>query len=419
MFTKRNLDNGIPVVMEQLRNFRSVIVGICIKVGSRNETPEKNGVSHFLEHMFFKGTKKRSSRDIAVEIDSMGGELNAFTSRENTVFYVKVLDEFLDRGIELLTDIFMHSTLLEDDIEKEKGVIKEEIKLIEDTPDDYIHDIFSKTIWGERGLGQPVLGKRETIKAFTRDDLVNHIRKYYGTSDTVIACAGNFEPVRVINLLNRYLGSLRRASEPDLFPQPFFEGRTAVIAKDLSEVHICLGVDGLPSTSLDRHKLALLNSILGASVSSRLFQEIREKKGYAYSIFSFLSSYKDAGCWAVYAGTDRKNLKVVIELIVKEMLRLSDSITDEELRRTKDQLMGNIVLGMESTSSRMQSIASQEIYFGRYIPIKETMHEIEKVTLKQAKELSSSLLNNGKISIAALGPVDKEDFQDIVQTNSV
>lgn len=414
MFTKRNLDNGIPVVMEQLKNFRSVIIGICIKVGSRNETPERNGISHFLEHMFFKGTKKRTARDIAVEIDSIGGELNAFTSRENTVFYVKVLDEFVDRGLELLTDIFMHSTLDEDEIEKEKGVIKEEIKLVEDTPDDYIHDIFNRTIWGEKGLGQSVLGKRETIKTFTRDDLVNHIRKYYGTSDIVIACAGNFEPDRVIHLLNRYLGSLRRASEPDLFPQPFFEGKTFVVTKDLSEVHICLGVEGLPSSSPDRHKIALLNSILGASVSSRLFQEIREKKGYAYSIFSFISSYRDTGCWAVYAGTAKKNVKVVTELIIKEMLDLTESITDEELRRTKDQLKGNIVLGMESTSSRMQSIASQEIYFGRYIPIKEIMHEIEKVTLKQAKDISSRLLNSGKMSIAALGPVDKADFDDIL-----
>jgi len=413
MFTKRNLDNGIPVVMEQLRNFRSVIVGICIKVGSRNEKPEKNGISHFLEHMFFKGTKKRTAKDIAIEIDSIGGELNAFTSRENTVFYVKVLDEFIDRGIDLLTDIFMHSILSEEEIEKEKGVIREEIKLVEDTPDDYIHDIFNKTVWGEKGLGQSVLGKRETIKTFTREDLVNHIRKYYGTSDTVVACAGNFDTDRVINLLNKYLGSLRRASEPDLFPQPFFEGKTTVIAKDLSEVHICLGVEGLPSISPERHKLALLNSILGASVSSRLFQEIREKKGYAYSIFSFVSSYRDAGCWGVYAGTAKKNIKIVTSLIIKEMFALSDSITDDELRRTKDQLKGNIVLGMESTSSRMQSIASQEIYFGRYIPIKEVMHEIEKVTLKQAKELSARLLNYGKISIAALGPVEKEDFQDI------
>lgn len=414
MFTKKYLDNGIPVVMEQLKNYRSVIIGICIKVGARNENIDKNGISHFLEHMFFKGTKKRTATDIAIEIDSIGGELNAFTSRENTVFYVKVLDEFVDRGIELLTDIFQHSTLTEDEIEKEKSVIKEEIKLVEDTPDDYIHDIFSRTIWGNTGLGQPVLGRKDTIKAFTRNDLVNHIRKYYGTSDTVISCAGNFDAEHVINLLNHYLGKLRRGSEPDLFPQPFFEGKVSTVSKDLSEVHICLGVEGLPYASIDRHSLAILNSILGASVSSRLFQEIREKKGYAYSIFSFAASYRDTGSWAVYAGTARKNANIVTSLIIKEMLGLSDSITDEEIRRTKDQIKGNIVLGTESTSGRMQSIASQEIYFGRYIPIKEIMHEVEKVTLKQARELASRLLNQGKMSIAALGPVNKEDFEGLV-----
>lgn len=414
MFIKRHLDNGIPVVMEQLKNFRSVIVGIWIKVGARNEDYDKNGISHFLEHMFFKGTKKRNATDIAIEIDSVGGELNAFTSRENTVFYVKVLDDFVDKGIELLCDIFLHSTMPEDEVEKEKGVIKEEIKLVEDTPDDYIHDIFSKTIWGNTGLGQPVLGRRETIKKFTRDDLVNHVRKYYGTADTVIACAGNFVPDHIINLLNHHLGSLRRGSEPDLFPQPFFEGKVAIHPKELSEVHICLGVEGLLFSSSERYALALLNSILGASVSSRLFQEIREKKGYAYSIFSFANSYTDTGFWAVYAGVGRKKAVTVTELIIKELTEFSASITKEEIRRAKDQLKGNIVLGMESTSSRMQSIARQEIYFKRYFTIQEILQGVEDVSLKQATDLASQLLNNGKMSIAVLGPVKEEDFMGLI-----
>lgn len=414
MFTKRHLDNGIPVVMEQLKNYRSVIVGIWVKVGSRNESHDKNGISHFLEHMFFKGTKKRNATDISVEIDSVGGELNAFTSRENTVFYVKILDEFVDRGIELLSDIFMHSTMPENEIEKEKGVIKEEIKLVEDTPDDYIHDIFNKTIWGNTGLGQPVLGEKETIKNFSRDDLVNHVRKYYGTSDTVIACAGNFIPDHIINLLNHHLGSLRRGSEPDFFPQPFFEGKVSIHTKDLSEVQLCLGVEGLPFLSSERYTLALLNSILGASVSSRLFQEIREKKGYAYSIYSFANSYTDTGFWAVYAGIGKKKALTVTQLIIKELNELSASITKEELRRAKDQIKGNIVLGMESTSSRMQSIARQEIYFKRYLTIQEILRSVEDVTLKQAKDLASRLLNNSKMSIAVLGPAKEEDFMGLV-----
>jgi predicted Zn-dependent peptidase len=400
--------------MEQLKNYRSVIVGIWVKVGSRNESPEKNGTSHFLEHMFFKGTKKRSATDIAVDIDSLGGDLNAFTSRENTVFYVKVLDEYIEKGIELLTDIFLHSTFSEDELEKEKGVIKEEIKLVEDTPDDYIHDLFSETVWGNTGLGQPVLGRRETIKSFTREDLVSHVRKYYGIADTVLSCAGNFNPDTVVDILNHYLGSLRRGSEPELFSPPSFKTEVALYPKDLSETHICLGVKALPFASEDRYAMSILNTILGSSVSSRLFQEIREKKGFAYSIYSFSSSYIDTGFWAVYAGTGRKKALVVTELIIKEMKGLYSSITDVELRRAKDQLKGNIVLGMESTSSRMQSIARQEIYFGRNFSQSEIMKSIEAVTIEQVKDLSYRLVNKDNMCLTVLGRAKEEDFKNIL-----
>jgi len=193
MFKKAYLENGIPVVMEQTKNVHSVALGIWVKVGSRNEPPEKNGISHFLEHMFFKGTQQRSARDIAIDTDSLGGDLNAFTSRESTTFYIKILDEYLDKGLELLSDIFLHSTFPENDLEKEKKIIKEEIKLVEDTPDDYVHDLFNQTMWGDMGIGQPVLGRRETIKSFKREDLIGYLKKYYGIKDTVIACAGNFE----------------------------------------------------------------------------------------------------------------------------------------------------------------------------------------------------------------------------------
>lgn len=414
MFTKRYLDNGIPVVMEQLKNFRSFIVGIWVKVGSRNETPEKNGISHFLEHMFFKGTKKRSATDIAIDIDSLGGDLNAFTSRENTAFYAKVLDDYVEKGIELLSDIFLHSTFPEEEIEKEKGVIKEEIKLVEDTPDDYIHDLFSRAVWGDTGLGRPVLGGRETIKTFTRDDLLGHVRKYYGTADTVIACAGNFEPETVLRSLNHHFGSLRRGSAPKLFSPPAFASGVAVFPKALSETHLCLGVEGIPFAGDDRYTISILNSILGSSVSSRLFQEIREKKGYAYSIYSFVSSYFDTGFWAVYAGTGKKRAATVTELIVKEMRGLADSITDAEIRRAKDQLKGNIVLGLESTSNRMQSIARQEIYYGRHFTQNEIMKDIEAVTMKQVKDLSYRLVNEDRISLTVLGPVKEEEFTNVL-----
>jgi predicted Zn-dependent peptidase len=414
LFRKEHLINGVPVVMESLKNMRSVVVGIWVKVGSRFEKPENNGVSHFLEHMFFKGTKKRSAKDIAFETDSLGGELNAFTSREATTFYVKVLDEYLENGLDLLTDIFLNSTFPEEDIEKEKKIIKEEIKMVEDTPDDYVHDLFNQTIWGNSGLGQPVLGRRETIRSFTKDDLLSHIRKYYGTKDIVISCAGNFSPDHLIPLLNKNLGSLRRGSEPERGAPPEFQNRIEVFGKQLSEAHICLGVKGIPQASRERYGLFTMNTIFGAGVSSRLFQEIREKRGLAYSLYSFVASYFDTGLWGVYAGVSRKRVREVIELILKEVYELKDTITEVELERAKNQLKGNIILGLESTSSRMNNIARQEIYYGKYFSPKEIMEEIDSITLPQIKELAERIVSKGSFSLTVYGPVQGEDLKGIL-----
>jgi predicted Zn-dependent peptidase len=414
MFIKQHLLNGLPVVMESLRNMRSVVLGIWVKVGSRNEPPEKNGISHFLEHMFFKGTKKRSAKDIAIEIDSLGGELNAFTSRENTTFYVKVLDEYLEKGCELLSDVFLYSIFPEEDIEKEKKIIKEEIKMVEDTPDDYIHDLFNRTVWGYSGLGQSILGRRETVRSFTKDDLLSHIRKYYGTRDLVISCAGNFQHEHLLSMLNKNLGNLRRGSEPERITKSDFKGQVEVFRKDLSEAHISMGVKGLSQTSEERYSLFVLNTILGAGVSSRLFQEIREKRGLAYSIYSFISSYFDTGVWGVYAGVSRKKVQEVLELILKEMYGLKDTLNELELQRAKNQLKGNIILGLESTSSRMNNIARQEIYHDRYYSPKEMMNKIDSITLKQIKDLVEMLVKKECFSLTVYGPVHEEDLKGIL-----
>ncbi|HLA00696.1 MAG TPA: pitrilysin family protein [Thermodesulfovibrionales bacterium] len=414
MFKKEHLSNGIPVVMEQLKNMRSVALGIWVKVGSRDEGLDKNGISHFLEHMFFKGTIKRTAKDIAVEIDSLGGELNAFTSKESTTFYVKVLDEYIEKGIELLSDIFLHSTFPQEDVEKEKGIIKEEIKLVEDTPDDYIHDLFNQTVWGNKGIGQPVLGRRETVKSFTREDLISHIRKYYGTKDVVISCAGNFDHESIISMLNKSLGSLRRGSEPEKGPTAHFQSKVEVFHKELSEAHVCLGVEGIPQTSEDRYSLFVLNTIFGAGVSSRLFQEIREKRGLAYSIYSFVSSYYDTGIWGVYAGVSRKRVGEVAELIIKEMHDLKSTLTEVELQRSKNQLKGNIILGLESTSSRMANIARQEIYHGRYYSPKEIMKEVDSITLGHIQTLAEKLIKQEGISLTVYGPVYERDLKGVI-----
>jgi predicted Zn-dependent peptidase len=413
MFKKYRLDNGIPLVTERIRNVHSVALGIWVKIGSRYESPEKNGISHFLEHMFFKGTRKRTAKDIAVDIDSIGGDLNAFTSRETTTFYVKVLDEHLHKGIDLLTDIFLHSTFPESDIEKEKSIIKEEIKMVEDTPDDYIHDLFYLSVWGEEGIGQPILGRRDTIKSFASEDLMSHVRRYYGTKDTVIACAGNFEPEKLLHELNHILGGLRRGSEPKTGNAPLFKPITRVYSKDLSEVHSCIGVQGIAQGSGERYALYLLNAILGAGVSSRLFQEVREKRGLAYSIYSFIASYFDTGIWGVYAGSAKKRVVEVIEIIVKEMRELKDTITHDEFTRAKDQLKGNLVLGLESTNNRMQNIARQEIYHERYFSSEEIIREIDAVTLREVKELSEKLVGQGPIALTVLGPVQPSQLSSL------
>jgi predicted Zn-dependent peptidase len=411
MFKKTRLDNGMTVVMEKMTNLRSVSIGIWVKVGSRNEQIEKSGISHFLEHMFFKGTKKRTSRQIAVDIDSLGGELNAFTSKEGTTFYIKVLDEHLEKGVELLSDVFLHPTFPEDELKREKGVVIEEIKMVEDTPDEYIHDIFSRSVWGRSALGQSVLGRKQTVKAFERKDLFNHIKKYYGTADTIVACAGKFEEDRLTKILNKSLYRLRQGKKAVSGPLPDFKARTIIHSKDLSEAHICLGVCGIKQASKDRYCLLLLNTIFGGGLSSRLFQEIREKRGLAYSVYSFLSSYSDTGLWGVYAGTSKRRVNDVIEQAIKELNGLHKTITEEELQRAKDQLKGNLILGLESTSRRMQNIAVQQIYFGKLLSPQEIMEAIDSVTLERARELAERLAVDQGKSLAVLGPIDKSDIK--------
>ncbi|NJD56350.1 MAG: insulinase family protein [Nitrospirae bacterium] len=413
MFTKAHLENGIPVVMESFKNVRSVAIGVWVKVGSRYEAHSENGISHFLEHMFFKGTKKYTAKDIAVEIDTVGGDLNAFTSRENTAFYVKILDEYLDRGINLLAEIFVHSTFPEDELEKEKKIIKEEIKMVEDTPDDYVHDLFTQTIWGREGLGQPVLGTRDTIASFTRDDILSHIRRYYGSRDIVIACAGNFDQDQVMTMLNARFGGLRQGSATKEGDVPEFRFSRRVVVKDLSEAHICIGVPGLSQVSEDRYALFILNTILGGSVSSRLFQEVRENRGLAYSVYSFTAMYYDTGLWGVYAGVSRKRVREVCDLIVKEMLELGSTLTDEELDKAKRHLKGNMVLALESTNSRMNNIARQEMYYGRYISPDEIIRSLDRVSLPQVQGLAERLIARDRFSATAFGPLEKDVLEPV------
>jgi len=398
--------------METAQEMHSVCIGIWVKVGSRFEEPVKNGISHFLEHMFFKGTEKRTAEDIAMEIDSLGGELNAFTSTEYTLYYVKVLDEYLERAVELLMDIFLNSTFPEDDIKKEKGIINEEISMVEDTPSDFVFEVFSKNIWGEDALGQTVLGKRETIGAFKRDDLINHIGDYYGTENIIVACSGKFNEDKLINHLNEGIGSLGRNSMKKDVVVPGFSGGLNVLTKDLSEAHICLGLKGMPYSSDDRYAMHLLNTILGSGFSSRLFQNIREKRGLVYSIYSYHVSYIDTGIWSVYAGTDRKHVSEVINITVDEVMNLAGSVTAEELQRAKAQLKGNLILALESTSNKMTNIAKQEIYYGKYFTPDEIIRMVDDVTIDDLKALSNRIVGESPIAVTVYGPVEEDNLKN-------
>jgi predicted Zn-dependent peptidase len=411
MFSKVTLDNNIPVLIEKANEVHSVCIGIWVKVGARNERISKNGIFHFLEHMFFKGTEKRSAEDLAMETDYLGCELNALTSSEYTLFYIKVLDEYIEKALELLADIFLNSTFPEEDIEKEKNIVIEEIKMVEDNPSDYVHELFGKNIFGNQGLGLPVLGTVDTIGTFTRDDLVDHVNNFYGTENIVISCSGNFKEETLVNYLNSTLGKLNRKSKMKNEVPPTFTSDTHIITKDLSESHVCIGLKGIPYKNKERYSMHLLNTILGAGFSSRLFQNIREKRGLVYSIYSYHSSYFDTGLWGVYAGTDKKHVSEVTNITVDEISNLSNTITEDELRRAKNQLKGNLILALESTSNKMTNIAKQEIYYGTYYAPLEIIKMVESVTLEEIKDLAGRLVSDKAFAFTVYGPSKEEDLR--------
>ena len=321
MYRKDTLANGIRVVSETLPKSRSVSIGVWVKVGSRHEPPHIGGISHFIEHLFFKGTEKRSAKDIAIEMDSLGGEMNAFTSQETTTYYAKVVDEHLPIVIEILADILLGAKFDPVEMEKERKVILEEIKGVEDTPDDYIHELFTNTVWPDSSLGRPILGTKDTIRDLKHDDILSYINSNYSPREIVISVAGNFEHARLIELLNLHFGKLARNGVPRKETTPAFSPSVSVKKKQLEQVQLCLGCKGLHYTHEDRYTISALNTVLGNSMSSRLFQEIREQNALAYSIYSYVTFYRDTGLLTVYAGMDPSNALEVVRLVMKELKR--------------------------------------------------------------------------------------------------
>jgi predicted Zn-dependent peptidase len=415
MYRKDTLANGIRVVSETLPKSRSISLGVWVKIGSRHEPKEISGVSHFLEHMFFKGTQKRTARDIATEIDSLGGEMNAFTSQESTTYYIKVLDEHLPNAVEILADILLGSKFAPADMEKERKVILEEIKMVEDTPDDFIHEIFAGTVWKDHPLGRPILGTKETIKALAHKDLLAYLEHFYCPREIIISAAGNFEHARLVELLDAAFGRLTRTGMQKQEPAPVFHSAITVRKKQLEQVQVCLGCRGLQYTHEDRYVSLALNTVLGNSMSSRLFQEVREQNALAYSIYSYVTTYRDTGLLTVYAGTDPANALQAIRLIMKEILKIRDEgITAAEETRLKNQIKGNLVLSLESSSSHMSRIARQEMYFGKYFSVDDIIKGVDKVTAADVQRLAQQFFKRENLSLSILGPLSRADVPDSV-----
>ena len=404
MVRKGVLPNGVRVLTEAMPHVVSSTIGIWVENGSRYEEPGENGVSHFIEHLLFKGTKKRTAAQIAEQMDAVGGVLNAFTGKEYTCYYAKVLGEDLPMATELLADLFLESVFDPAEIDRERQVVLQEISQAEDTPDDFIHDLFNLHYWQGHPLALPIFGSVETVNAINREALVSFMADRYRAGRVFIAAAGAVDHERLMRDCDRLFGSIAGDGRPEPTSPP--QERVVVLNenKKLEQAHICIGAPGLSQTAPNRYAAYVLNTALGGGMSSRLFQEVREKRGRVYSIYSFMSAFLDCGYFAVYAGTNPEWVDEVVEVTLKEINKVvRDGLAPEELARAKSQLKGNMLLGMESTESRMNRVARNEIYFRRDIPIDEIGREIEKVANDQVVELASSCFKPERMGMVLLG----------------
>jgi predicted Zn-dependent peptidase len=402
------LSNGVRVITEAMPHVRSVAVGVWIGSGSRRETPDRNGISHFIEHMLFKGTTRRSAEDIARSVDSIGGNLDAFTAKELVCFNTKVLDQHLSLAFDVLADLVLHPLFREEDIEKEKGVILEEIKMEADSPDYLVHEIFSANFWKDHPLGKPILGTRETVKKFDRNAVLEYYSAAYVPSSVIVTAAGNLTHERLVALVREHFEAGKPAAQlPPELP-PTTHARIALRSKkSLEQVHLCLGVPSYPLPHQERFACYVLNTLLGGGMSSRLFQNIRERQGLAYAVFSELNPYRDTGCLSIYAGTSLESARQVVESILKEFRQLKESpVGEEELRRAKDHLKGSLMLSLESTASRMSNLARQEMYFGRFFTLDELVESIESVTAEDVQRIAVTFFDPKQIALTILGNLE-------------
>jgi predicted Zn-dependent peptidase len=402
------LPNGLVVVTETMSHVRSVSVGVWIRNGSRRESTEQNGLAHFMEHMVFKGTERRSAESIAREMDSVGGMLDAFTSKEQICFNAKVLDEHLPIAFDIISDLCLRPRFAADDVAKERQVVLEEIKMDLDNPESLLHEIFTRGFWPEHPLGRPILGTPDTVRQFSREALQTRFAEWFAPNHLLVTAAGNVPHEKVLELVQQQFGHLHSSDGLEQNAPPTTGAPIHVEKKkDLEQVHLCLGVPSLPIAHERRFGIALLNNLLGGGMSSRLFQNIREKRGLAYAVFSEVTPYSDAGIFSVYAGTAKETIGEVLDLTLAEFRSMKESpVSDEELRRAKNHLKGSLMLSLESTSSRMSNLARQELYFGRFYSLDEILASIETVTREEIQTLAQEFFRPEQISATVLGPVN-------------
>lgn len=414
---KTVLKNGIRIITKKMPYVRSVSMGVWVEVGARDETPSENGISHFIEHMIFKGTLKRSAYEIAKEFDAIGGYTNAFTSMESTCYHAKVMDTHLEKMIDMLSDIFLNSLFDDKEIERERMVILQEIGMVEDNPEELIHVLSGKTFWGDHPLGRSILGTRQNVMQLNPEIILDFFHRLYQPERIVIAAAGNLEHAKIVELI---APTFEAVHSGDGFPErhpPQGRSQTSVHERKLEQTHICIGTRGLPVIDRQRYAFSLMNTILGGNMSSRLFQEIREQRGLAYSIYSFVASQVDTGMFGVYAGVDPNNTLQTIELILRQMRRIKEKrVAATELHDAKEYTKGSLLLASESVDNQMFRLAQNEIHFQEHIPLHTVVEQIEGVSAEEIIHLASSLFQPEQLTMTMLGPaVDTVLLQKILQ----
>ncbi|TWH82345.1 M16 family metallopeptidase [Sedimentibacter saalensis] len=414
MIKKHTLDNGIRIVMEKIDYVKSASIGIWVNVGSNNENEETNGLSHFIEHMLFKGTENRKANEIAEDIDNLGGQLNAFTSKECTCFYVKVLDENIKDAVDILSDMFFNSLFQQEEIDKEISVVIEEIKMYEDSPEDVVHDKLTELIFKNSPMAYNILGTEENLKTFTTKKVVEYMKKNYTPYNTVIAVAGSFDEQEFVRMINEKFKDWHNDNIKHVDPEAEYKRSVVGVNKDLEQLHMCIGNKTIGRHHKNYYPLLVLNNLFGGTMSSRIFQEVREKKGLVYSIYSFVSNYSNTGIFSIYAGMSYNQAEDALRTILKEMISIKNgNISDEEFNRAKQQIKGNYILGLESTSSRMSSIGRRELLYNEIQYPEEVIESINNVKKKDVLNVAAELFDIDSLSITFTGNLNKnKDIED-------